>query len=174
MAGYVLVKCPHCRKPVDAHVGIHSGLGSPVLACWWCGGTYRTNRSEWQDREAPGKLWYLLISLVYVAVGGLLGGITLAGAAHVAQHPGEAKFRLGEHLIAFSAGFLLWAMLLTLFQLYRIYASVRRGNSRKNRPLRMPPWGSQALLQVKFIGAMFLVAAGTWVALAVFYLVAGP
>jgi hypothetical protein len=162
MAGFVLIKCPHCRKPVDAHAGIHSGLGAPRLACWWCGTVYSTGRSEWRDRPASGKLWYLVLSLVYVAIGALLGGIALAGASHRWQHLGESRFTLGANSIALVVGAGLWGTVIALFQLYRIYASTRRSDSPPQTPGRASPWSFQTNLQAKFLGLIFLVSLLAW------------
>jgi hypothetical protein len=94
MAGYILEQCPHCSFPVGTNLGVHSELGPDVRECRRCGEVFGTGRSEWPDKRALGKMWYVGLSLAYALVAGLLGAICVRGAVHVWQNPGQSEMPL--------------------------------------------------------------------------------
>src|SRR5262245_61553647 len=73
----VFGNCPSCRYNFSAGLGANSGLGSSRYRCRSCNTRFQSTRSEWLEMGIGGKLWYCLISTLYVVFIGAIGGMFL-------------------------------------------------------------------------------------------------
>jgi hypothetical protein len=74
-----------------------SGLGPTTYLCGRCGKAFTTHRREWNemgrwfDPQDAGKLRYLVVSLVYVLLIGVVGGALVATAIRFIQIGPQAE-----------------------------------------------------------------------------------
>jgi hypothetical protein len=117
------VHCPHCEESVDFFVtGLCSKLGPPLMACPKCGKKVPTGRTEWPDLD---KARYVVLSLVFAAVAGYLGGVGVRGAWHFWQNgPWQEKMTLTGP--GFVQGAVAWALFVLFVQICRVSQSERR------------------------------------------------
>ncbi len=137
-----LHKCPHCQEAVEIRVaGVCSGLGPSRRACRRCGHVFSSDRREWLEMTAAARRRFVLWSLAYVLLGGLVGGAALQGAVRVL----DVGFRQGWipqvniKDATFWVGFGAWVGILGLVQVLRVAASVRRARPRAGQEEKQPP-----------------------------------
>jgi hypothetical protein len=136
MVGHFEIRnCPGCKKQVDTlYGGVWSGLGPPRYRCSRCGLIFNSERFEWADMDRIGKTRYTVVSLVYVGVGGIVGGITIAAAFQFLRlGPWVRRFPLDP--LEFGLGAFVCAVLTAAIQIARVFRSLER--SRENEWRRM-------------------------------------
>jgi hypothetical protein len=162
MADYILEQCPHCSFPVGTNLGVHSELGPDVRECRRCGEVFGTGRSEWPDKRALGKMWYVGLSLAYALVAGLLGAICVRGAVHVWQNPGQSEMPLdGPGLVP---GLVLGVAMVAGVQIFRVLASRKRAAGNVREVYRPPFFNLQVNLLPKCLGFLMLIPLLSWIA----------
>lgn len=136
MAGYLRIHhCPGCKKIVDTLPGgVWSGLGPSRYRCSRCGLVFHSGRREWADMGGIAKAKYIGISLLYVVVGGMMGGMSISAAVQIQRlGPGATRFRLDP--LAFVLGTFVWTVVIAAIQIARLFLSLLR--SRENEYRRM-------------------------------------
>lgn len=80
---------------------------------------------EWKHLPGWGKGWFLGISLLYVVLGSLLGGLSF-DIAYELWHTGKfpVEWRFSEP--SFMVGWGCWTVLILAVQIYRVYCSHKR------------------------------------------------
>ncbi len=155
-------KCGKCTSAVDMNFFcISSLLGPPFVVCHRCGSTVATDRVEWDEMSGFGKLWYFGISLFYLGVVGLLGGISFDAAVQIIQ-TGEWNQSLRFSQPTFWIGASLWAVFVVLLQLYRVSCSRRRSGLEGQKPLERSFRSFQIGVQFKCFLFLFLIPVLAW------------
>lgn len=160
MAHYFVQICPECDNAIDVDLGITSGLGPPYRLCGRCGSGIQTDRMEWDETNTWGKLWYVVISIIYVGLGSFFGVVSIRGAYHLwhfspdtgmpLEGPG---FRLG---LAFGAVFVL------LTQANRVIASKKRFREMADQPYVSSLLDLQVFLIPKVAGVFAFFPLVSW------------
>ncbi len=122
----VEMRCPHCGNFVDSFImGICSWLGPPVYLCDRCGKPFPSRRAEWADMKFRRKAWYVGVSLLYVAAGGGMGGLSVAACADFLRHgPWKKEMTIGT--LEQWLGTLGYALLIAVTQVARVLRSRER------------------------------------------------
>jgi len=159
---YLPVRCRQCTSAVDVSLfGLSTFLGPPIVRCHWCGYPVETERLEWQQFPRRAKVWFLGVSLLYVILGGLLGGLSFDVSYELAR-TGEfpASWRFGAP--SFMAGCVFWAALVVAIQVYRIRCSSVRSREQVAKPLRGSFFSVQLGLHAKCLALLILPGFLAW------------
>ncbi len=157
---YLTSQCHNCKKYIELWImGLHSGLGPPLLSCRKCGVLIKTGRNEWEEMSRGKRWWYYLMSLVYASVGGFFFAIFTETAI------GNADKTLYMFLSdpQFGLGIAFWAGLILLLQFIRVRRSQERTLSTMAPPPKYSFWSLDYSLQFKgmtVLLAILLLAAG--------------
>jgi hypothetical protein len=158
------VKCPQCTCAVDGHFfSLTSLLGPAAVECHWCGTVVPTGRIEWWEMGWPAQLWFLGVSLFYIALAGFLGGES-SRTALGAWETGEWQGGWGIGEPGFWAGAVAWGGLVILIQLYRVARSLARRGAPQQTPLRHSLWSIQVGGQLKVFLVLILIPFLCWFA----------
>jgi len=162
--------CPHCEAFCGARnlLGFHSGLGSPVYTCGNCGQPFASGRREWDemggwfDPQDAGKLRYLIVSVVYVLLFGVLGGGSVGTAVRFVQHGPHAKeVPLTEYLSYWTYGLPIGAMI-ALLQIGRVRWSKKRSLQLRRTACVASFWSFRTNLQLLVLFTMLLPVGLCW------------
>jgi hypothetical protein len=104
--------------------GVTSGLGSSACICGHCGGIFISKRREWADMNVFRRLWYIVVSLIYISFVAGLG-------AYAISELFEACTRQSITEADFFVIVLLLAVLLGGFQCVRVLWSRQRSEARE-------------------------------------------
>ena len=160
MSFYCISWCPNCHNPVHVDFGSNSGLGPAFIQCSHCDEAFETDRSEWTDKTLAGKVWYIVISHIYVIFGAFFGAISLRGAFHLWQNPGKESFPpMGPGIVP---GIIFGALLVLCVQISRIAASIKRAKNEDLILYRPSFLNFQIFLMPKVLGIMFCIPLVTW------------
>lgn len=149
--------CPHCRCPIEARLfAISSLLGPSQVDCLKCRGSVRLDRSEWSDMTFKGRVWFLLVTLTYVLMVGVLTGnfvdqiwqLCCLDERIVNMRTGSPIFRTAACVGALSV---------IPLQIYRIFESGRRSRSEYKLTMFEFLFGLQWNLQAKCLLLLLLV-----------------
>ena len=160
-----IVKCPGCERALEVRMfGLYSLLGPSTVRCSKCGRDVDTERFEWPEMPPFARWMFLGVSLVHVALFGLIGGNVLDAAWQISQRvPKVETLRLGAPSFRYAA--LGCAVAAALIQAYRVATSIVRARTGR-RPHRWTFWfGLQMNVQFKCLAAVILV----WAAAKVIY-----
>lgn len=119
---YRLYMCPRCRCRYDMNFfGLSSHLGPKTIVCRKCAQPHQTHREEWPQKTIKAKLSLVLITLVYIVIGGLGGGNLLYGAIRIWQGQPDVPDLPLHHpacqkLVILSGFFICALMLLKIHQ----------------------------------------------------------
>jgi hypothetical protein len=155
-------KCPSCEKTLDVHLfGMCSLLGPATTVCRWCGSEVNSGRSEWLLMPLALRMWYVTISVLYIGIVGFLGGYSSNIARSLWSH-GTIEDKVPDFLGSeFLTAVVVWSGLALLIQVYRVFASILRGNATP-RPSR-GFWNLQTWLQLKLLILLFAVPIAAWI-----------
>src|SRR5690348_11486184 len=82
----LFLKCRRCERPFEVRMfGLYSGLGPSVIECSFCGKEIDTGRLEWADMSAFTRVYFMVISLLYVGMFALIGGNLLDDVYQMSQ-----------------------------------------------------------------------------------------
>jgi hypothetical protein len=142
-------------------LGLSTFLGPPVVLCHWCGHPVETERLEWRQFRRWAKVWFLGVSLLYVILGGLLGGLSFDLTYELSrQGEGPARWRFGE--TSFIAGCVFWAVLVIVIQAYRVHCSLIRSRLKGVAPLKGSFFSVQLGLHTKALLLLILPPLVGW------------
>jgi hypothetical protein len=86
---------------------------------------YDSGRLEWADMNLKRKVWYIIVSLLYTAVIGGVGGVSIAGAVHFLRNgPWKAEGPFGT--LEQGIGTLTCAPFISVCQTVRVFRSRQR------------------------------------------------
>lgn len=124
MVPMTLKKCGDCGLPLEAQIlGLSTGLGPEAVVCRRCGKPMATDRQRWPLR-AGALVRFLLVSLFYLGLGGVIGGNTLyAGWAYWNGDPSPRNLPFDEPLFRQLA--LLGAGVVALVLLWKVLSAAR-------------------------------------------------
>jgi hypothetical protein len=159
---FSMTKCPACEKGVDIHfLNITSLIGPAEVRCWGCGDTVKTERLEWQEMPALGKVWFLAVSLLYAVLGYFLGGLSTQTALDFLEKR-RWRSEWALHEPAFQIGGVAWATFIVSLQLYRVFRSMKRGRAVDPGPVRGSLWTLEVCGQLKILILLLLIPALCW------------
>lgn len=120
------VSCPHCHCPLEVRLmGLSSGLGPAEVNCLKCQQPFATSRSEWSEKTFRGKFLYAFVSLLYVALFGILVGAMVDQGVQTA-HTRARDVRVRFDSTVFAVAACVGGLAVIPLQIYRIAASKRR------------------------------------------------
>ena len=137
-------------------------IGPPAVECHWCGEVVGTARIEWWEMPWQGKAWFFGLSLLYLVLACLLGGLSTNVALHLLQ-TGEIRGDWGVAEPTFWIGGGVWAYFVGLIQALRVASSVKRKKPKYQGPLRRSLWSFQVGGQVKVLLLLLLIPAVCWI-----------
>ncbi|MES2788234.1 MAG: hypothetical protein V4719_01345 [Planctomycetota bacterium] len=152
-----MLSCPQCGMPIEIRLGnISSGLGPDKITCFKCGHPIGTRRLEWPEMPVSTKVWYFFVTLVYIAVCGLLTG-NFFDQTYQLWNRDPIIVNLRYQALPFQASACFGGLIAAILQLYRIPISYRR--SRTEHPLTLQEFflGLQWNLQFKFLTILILI-----------------
>ncbi len=160
--------CPHCRTHVDMRLfGITSMLGQPDVKCRKCKAVFESGRYEWVDLYVNHKVFYVIVSAVYAAFAGFLGGFMTMLWYNYGVH-GREQFPPSPDA-AFYVGAVIWAVGVLGLQAWRVCRSVRRTSCNAESVPETSFWNLDSDLQLKLLGlCLFAFAFIFVIRLAVF------
>jgi hypothetical protein len=157
-----LFKCTNCGTAVDFRImGVSSNLGPPVVTCHWCKQVMSSERLEWDDMATRTKVFYVVMSIVYAAVVGLLGGMAVDATVQFIQ-TGAMRFRYGWSEPAFWIGAAVYGALTVLLQIYRVHCSRWRSRTAPGQPIKGFVFNVQTYLQGKVLLLVIVVPGILW------------
>ncbi len=167
-------KCPRCGKTLDFHFfGLNSLLGSPMTVCRWCRSEVTSGRTEWPHMPILQRLWFFLVSSLYVGIVGFLGGYNVV-IANVLFF--KLPFDWDRHpdflSPPFVTGFAAWGGLTLLLQGYRLFASIHRSNVLPSEPSR-GFWNLQTWVQAKCLLLLMISPLVVWLVRAILDMLSG-
>jgi hypothetical protein len=129
---YITAKCSNCKKTLFIKITkimwlirINSGLGPNFIICSSCGTRMRTNNKEWQQMSWMEKLWYLILSIFYGVMLGLMSAVVIMVASE----------KIFNHSISTGSDWLFImvpvALIIFLIQMIRIELSIQRMEDKK-------------------------------------------
>jgi hypothetical protein len=155
-------KCGKCNSAVDLRIfGFSSILGPPAVNCPWCKEPVQTERLEWDDMAVRSKVAYVVISVVYMAIIGLLGGLSVDSTVSLYE-AGHMATTWGFERTTFWVGFGCWAALTALLQSYRYVCSRRRTRLAPGQPLSRGYLNLQVSMQGKVLALLFITPLAAW------------
>lgn len=157
---FSLVKCWRCKVAVDQHVlYLSTRLGPPSVSCRWCGARVATGRIEWQELGWLGRIWFWLVSAVYLAIAFLLGGLCVTSVTQFwrGDGTGQSEWRLAEPLFLVSG--LVACGAVALLQQIRVTRSRMRTAAAEQRVPARPPLRFEVSGQTKVLTVLALPIA---------------
>jgi hypothetical protein len=154
------IPCPGCQRNADSHLDVFSGLGPTLLECPQCTRVFEGDRQEWGRMGGLSRLWFVVFSLLAVAVASAVIGFG-SGFAFTAGKTRQMEVSAPEWLIVWPT-LAAWAVVLTSIQVYRLACSVRRGTQDPPAPFPATLWNLQLSMQIKALSvgmAWFAVCA---------------
>jgi hypothetical protein len=112
--------------------------------------------------RSAGKIWFFGVSLFYAALAYFLGGASTTDAVSLFKS-GKSHDGWGLNDPTFQVGGVVWASLVVLIQLYRIFCSVGRKREAALKPLRWNMLSFQTGGQGKFIVLLMIIPAVCWI-----------
>jgi hypothetical protein len=107
------------------------------------------------DLDWSVKGWFIIISLAYAGVIGILGGVSTLIFVRVLQGRTQSgRFQLQD--VDFLVGAIVWAALVIIIQLMRVLSSLRRTTTEEVVPVRVTFWGLQANWQMRMAAAIWI------------------
>lgn len=162
MAG-VIYLCPQCRHSLGASFfGITSGLGQAQWRCSHCGHVINSGRREWPEMGFGSRLRFVVMSLVYAGIFGLLYGLMGQQAYRnlTARMTGE---RPAHSPVLFFGAIAGVAVLTLAIQVLRIALSSRRWQRNDPEPASAgffsPLSNGLTLALFPFLALVILMAA---------------
>ena len=153
-----IVKCPSCGKRVDVHImSITSLIGPAAVECFWCGKVVNIDRIEWWEMNGQAKAWFFGVSLLYVGLGYILGGLSTDIAIRFLE---TGQWR--NELWNFGIGGGAWALFVGLIQVYRVGCSLQRRKEIELKPLRRSFWSFHLGGQWKVLVLLMLIPTLCW------------
>ena len=152
-----LTRCPHCECVLETHMfALSSGIGPSQIRCWKCQHPVALDRAEWPDMSPFGRIWYIGITFVYIAIFGVLTGNAFDNIEQLrAGQKDPENLRLESP--DFHTGACVGAAVVVCLQLYRIIASYRRHESDYTFTPREYFLGVQWHLQLKCLILLVLI-----------------
>lgn len=156
MYAFTVCHCPNCGRPIEGRLfGLCSRLGPDTVRCAACHERVDIGRREWLDLPAGSRVWFGLVTTLYVLAVGLLTGNFLDQTWQLwCGEPTIVNLRMQSPVFqnwAYAGG-----ALVVVFQLYRIGISRRR--SLLSVPIRQSLWCSPDLnLHMKCLGLLLAV-----------------
>ena len=152
--------CPNCHHILEIRIlGLASGLGPSEINCLKCGQRFQTGRVEWWEMaEMPifARVWFFSITLIYIAVLGLLTG-NFVDQSFQLWNLDPVIVNLRYQSTPFHVGAYIGCFAVVLLQVYRVIASIRR--SRVEYKLTTSEFflGLQWNLQLKCLVVLFAI-----------------
>ncbi len=73
MIHFSIRRCPKCNMPFEfTLLGINSRLGPSLIECRRCKLPIQTDRYEWTEFNTRGRFWFVIKSLIYMFVFGVV------------------------------------------------------------------------------------------------------
>jgi hypothetical protein len=165
MSSMMVYNCPTCGTGLDVHVmGMSSNLGPPVVICHRCKQTVSCERLEWDDMARRTKVFYAVVSIVYTAAVGLLGGMAVQVTATLFRE-GSMRFPSWSECWSdpvFWTGAVIYGTLTVLLQIYRVKCSRRRSTTKPGEPFKGLVFNLQRYMQAKVLVLVLIVPAIVW------------
>ncbi len=160
---YNLISCPACQEYIDVQMfGFCSGLGPPLLVCK-CRCIIESGRREWVDFQSKHRIRFMLMTALYAVVAAFLGGMSVWIWFHFGLEGRDASkpFQLNLTDPAFLFGAIIWVILVTALQRYRVGRSLERKPTvfREAVPVRVSFWNIDFNLQLKLLALFVLLAS---------------
>lgn len=149
--------CPHCQFPIEIRLfWVSTLLGPSQINCPKCGGELQLGRSEWADMTLNGRIWFLLVSAIYVLMVGVLTGNFVDQIWQLWSMDARIVNMRTESPIFQTAAY-LGGLAVIPVQLYRIIASYRRSSAPQKLTMSEFLFGLQWNLQAKCLLLLLLV-----------------
>jgi hypothetical protein len=142
--------CPFCAAMIEESlIGLSTLLGPSLLQCRKCARLIVSHRREWRDRSMSGRVWYVLISVVYVLVCAVLAFLATLCACAIMRTPALWVSALAAAL---------WAMVILGVQVLRVVRSLRRTRLVERPAVRATFWSLDFYLPQKVLRGTILSA----------------
>lgn len=157
--------CPHCQCPIEVRLfAISSLLGPPQIDCLKCQRGIQLGRSEWPNMTLNGRVWFLLVTVIYMIMVGVLTG-NFTDQIWQLWSLNERIVNMRTSSPIFQVAACVGACSVIPLQIYRIIASGRRARSEYKLTLSEFLFGLQWNLQAKCL-LLFLFV---WAIAKIFY-----
>ncbi len=149
--------CPHCQCTIEVRLfAISSLLGPSQISCLKCQGEIQLGRSEWADMTLNGRIWFLIVTVIYVLMVGVLTGNFVDQIWQLwSLDERIVNMRTGSPIFQTAAW--LGGLAVIPVQIYRILASRRRSGTVQKLTLSEFYFGLQWNLQAKCLLLLLVV-----------------
>jgi hypothetical protein len=154
---YIAKHCVNCKRTlylkiltIYKFVRVNSGLGPNYIICSSCKARNPTGNKEWVQMSLFGKIWYLILSIAY----GLMIGLLTSSFINVAVK------RLFNFDLPMEMIILICTILIFGIQLFRIILSLDRTEKSMETEKEVGYWNWETNLQFYGMIWIFLIVIG--------------
>jgi hypothetical protein len=148
---FSILRCPRCQRAIEAHLFfMNSGLGPSLLECPRCRHVFDGGRKEWAILGWPDRIAYVLFTIVYMGITGMLG---VVGVILWTMVIADREMRKG-----WIPGALAAAGATLVFQMWRLAASRQRSASDKQAPYVAGFWSPHVNVHLKYLVVILVIS----------------